>query len=378
MSNNTDVFYEDELLLSLATSNMAVVLGLLAVDRDVCAPKQKRVRERQPRPDFENTVWAEALRDPRVKDPLSHQGKKFRRRFRVPYPMFEYLNDFAERRFPSRQDAAGQPPVPMALKVLGVLRILGRAFYFDDVAEVTRMGERTIGAFFHAFIPAFVAAHKTQWIAPPRSKAEMDALSEQYAEVGLPGCKGSTDVVHLKCIRLPYSDTHLNTGKEGYPTVAFQVTSDHKRNAMQVNQIAHGAHNDRGIVKTDEFIVKANDGDLFQQDEFAVLTALADETEEKDQDTFETIKGGYFIVDGGYPKWTVLQDTTILSATVDALLYAKHLESVRKDVECFFGTVVVPLSAVFILSRCSFSPRYAQGPLQDFTEPYLSAILRHH
>ncbi len=38
-------------------------------------------------------------------------------------------------------DALGRQPVPLEFKVLAVLRVLGRALHFDDLAEITHCGE---------------------------------------------------------------------------------------------------------------------------------------------------------------------------------------------------------------------------------------------
>jgi hypothetical protein len=48
-------------------------------------------------------------------------------------------------------------------------------------------------------------------------------------------------------------------------------------------------------------------------------------------------KGGYIIVDGGYPKSQYLIDGTTHSWDVRTTVWSEWLESVRKDVECFFG-----------------------------------------
>ena len=44
-----------------------------------------------------------------------------------------------------------------------------------------------------------------------------------YAKMGLPGCVGSTDVVHVKWDRCPVRLYHLCKGKEGYPSLAIPL-----------------------------------------------------------------------------------------------------------------------------------------------------------
>ena len=50
---------------------------------------------------------------------------------------------------PNAYDATGRAGVPLELKVLGYLRVLGRGWYFDDVAESTGMSEETARVSFH-------------------------------------------------------------------------------------------------------------------------------------------------------------------------------------------------------------------------------------
>jgi hypothetical protein len=48
-------------------------------------------------------------------------------------------------------------------------------------------------------------------------------------------------------------------------------------------------------------------------------------------------KGGYLIVDGGYPKLMFLIDPMPQTSSVKGTIWSEWLESIRKDVECFFG-----------------------------------------
>ncbi|CAN0157482.1 unnamed protein product, partial [Discosporangium mesarthrocarpum] len=48
-----------------------------------------------------------------------------------------------------------------------------------------------------------------------------------YEAVGFPGAVSSTDVTHVRWERAPISYSVHYTGKEGYETVAYEVTVDH-------------------------------------------------------------------------------------------------------------------------------------------------------
>ena len=92
----------------------------------------------------------------------SRDGKLFRRRFRVPYGVFCNLvqkcldkNLFGENASRDR-DITGRTLCPVEIKLLSVLRILGRNWNFDDIAEATFMGESTARRAFHTFCENFV------------------------------------------------------------------------------------------------------------------------------------------------------------------------------------------------------------------------------
>ena len=71
-----------------------------------------------------------------LEDPSTNAAKTFRRRFRVPYPVFVMLVDWTKRFCPgqskNQSDAFRRPAIPVALKVLAVLGILGRGTSFDN------------------------------------------------------------------------------------------------------------------------------------------------------------------------------------------------------------------------------------------------------
>jgi hypothetical protein len=50
-------------------------------------------------------------------------------------------------------------------------------------------------------------------------------------------------------------------------------------------------------------------------------------------------KGGYVIVDGGYPKMAMFMDPSIELYDYNSVMWAEWLESIRKDVECVFGFI---------------------------------------
>jgi len=87
----------------------------------------------------------------------SREGKLFRLRFRVPYSTYAAIVadlralPVGEKFFSEQHDAAHNPAHPLELKVLATLRILGRAWCFDDVTEATGISIQCVREFFHKF-----------------------------------------------------------------------------------------------------------------------------------------------------------------------------------------------------------------------------------
>ena len=53
--------------------------------------EQSEKRRRQPTPDYSTSVWGKMLLDPALDGPTSIVAITFRRRFRVPYPLFKFV-----------------------------------------------------------------------------------------------------------------------------------------------------------------------------------------------------------------------------------------------------------------------------------------------
>ena len=64
--------------------------------------------------------------------------------------MYERLVQMTRQQewFSEKDDAAGNPAHPLELKILGVLRVLGRASFFDDVYELNAISGEVSGGFF--------------------------------------------------------------------------------------------------------------------------------------------------------------------------------------------------------------------------------------
>ena len=103
--------------------------------------------------------------------------------------------------------------IPIEFKVLASLRILGRDYYADDVAEILNCGEETARSFMLAFIRGVSKKMYSTHVYVPEGE-ELDSVKEGYRRVGLPGCVGSMDCTHVlwDCThrrRLPISESRV-------------------------------------------------------------------------------------------------------------------------------------------------------------------------
>lgn len=94
-----------------------------------------------------------------------------------------------------------------------------------------------------------------------------DSMSE-YKSAGFPGCLGSTDGVHISWDRCHSQQKMLHTGKEKYPTIAYNVTVNHRRYIMAGSKGFYGSYNDKTIVKYDTFISGIHKGKKYHDYKF--------------------------------------------------------------------------------------------------------------
>lgn len=270
------------------------------------------------------------LADPRIKDPTTPQGKKLRCRFRVPFPVFTRLLEMAQVLGFAMQpvDCCGQKGLPLELKVLGVLRVLGRATCFDGIEELSLGSAEAHRSFFHEFNRRFVQKYFDDYVYTPRNAEETRKTMAIYKRLGIPGAIGSTDCVHVKWERCPTQISNACTGKEGYSTLAWQATVDHHKRFLSVTKSFFGSANDNTICKFDNFMTDLRSGAKYGDVKFNLYN--------EDGEVIEKT-GAFTICDGGFMKWRSMICPYRVFSHQKQALWSAQLESTRKDVECAFG-----------------------------------------
>jgi Plant transposon protein len=256
------------------------------------------------RVDYAESRWMRMLRDKKVdlETASSKPAKEFRKNFRVPYPIFVRLCTEAEKHGWLRvaaTDAAGRSSIPLELKLLSVLYVLGSGAALRTVAELSEISESSVQRALHAFSSGFCATMYDEWIKPPAEPEHVKEILKHYAAVGFPGAVGSSDVTHVPWDKDPCQQARHYVGKEGFATVAYEVTVDHTMCVQAVTRGFHGAVNDKTIVKFDRFIQRIKNDKFYTQMEFNVRVSSLDAEE---PGAMKRLKGAYLIVDGGYHK----------------------------------------------------------------------------
>jgi hypothetical protein len=281
--------------------------------------------------DYDFSCWGRMLVNDRMKDPGDRKGGKlFRRRFRVPWPLFEQLVTITRESgwFSEKPNCTGIRGAPLELKILAVLRVLGRGYCFDGVEELCLISAESLRIFFRKFVTLFARENYAKYCTHPQTPEEIERAMGVFTKLGLPGCIGSTDCVHIRWERCPAGSRSSHKGKEGFPTLSYEVTVDHTKKIIAVTEGHPGARNDKTIVKFDGFVTKIHNGELYADVPFDLVDKEGKVTREK---------GLYLIVDGGYHKWKCLQCPFKHTSKSAEALWSRWVESVRKDVECTFG-----------------------------------------
>ena len=142
---------------------------------------------------------------------------------------------------------------------------------------------------------------------------------------------GSIDGVHLCWDKCPAGLLGKCIGKEGKPTLAFEVVATNSRRIQSVSGYCHGAQNNKTISKHDQAVKTLRTPGLFLSEQTFEL--IVDNTGDTEQH-----QGSSFICNGGYTVWTCLVPPyKEYEPTSSKEGWSKHVEGLWEDVECSFG-----------------------------------------
>ena len=149
---------EDEYEEAMAEEHAMNLIAQQLMSRNIAPNCHKRRRTiRETTLEFWESQWGKLLLNPNVGNHGSVEGRRFRRRFRLPYQLFQYLCELCARE--NIFDMVNKSPIPMELKILACLRILARDNCADDINELSfeLLGESTVHNIFKKFVTNFSA-----------------------------------------------------------------------------------------------------------------------------------------------------------------------------------------------------------------------------
>ena len=151
-------------------------------------------------PDYDQNPWMQMLGDDKVKDPTTKAGRQFRRRFGLPFTLFNSLLQDVKVWFRNKRS-----DIPLELKLLSSLRVLAKGWTFDGVAEMASIDEETVRVFFHKLMAKIKDKYFNLWIFYPKTWQDAKPMIDTFTHIGAPDCVGSTDCTHIPWGRCPAS-----------------------------------------------------------------------------------------------------------------------------------------------------------------------------
>ena len=106
--------------------------------------KSPELREEFKNIDYSKTKWGLLIRNPLVTFPDNRHGKLFRRRFRLPFQLFEILVKICAEKNISEVKDISRVKIPIEIKLLCCLRVLGRDDCFDAIEEMSDVPEKVL------------------------------------------------------------------------------------------------------------------------------------------------------------------------------------------------------------------------------------------
>ena len=269
-----------------------------------------------------------------LQNECSPPGKKFRRRFRIPYVIFEIIRDEIIELFYSDRkttDSRGREVVDISLLVLGALRFVATGCTYDALDELTCVAGETHRVFIRDIFTGWGRHAAKEHIKLPDTDEEIRHVMGMYERSGCPGCIGSVDCVHIVWDKCNAGMRSLCCGKEKVPTLVFEVVCSHTKRILHVSKWFGGTVSDKTIAKIDPAMSTVK-----QKYKDCTWTTLY-----KDEDGNEKEKehkGYYYICDGGYHLWeTLIPPYKHQIDGSDEMNWSHNIESIRKDIECVFG-----------------------------------------
>ncbi len=285
--------------------------------------------------DMWDARWGRMLRDPLLRLESSYAHQKFQRRYLLPFRVFQkLLADVVEAGIFNKPRIGGRNSIPVEFKIMWCLRILGRDYTADCISELVDVGESTVNSTFKQFIRGFQQKLMPKYLPAVPREEDLNTSRHLFVALGVGGALTSTDVSHISWNKCPLHLKNIcsNGSKQGV-TLAFQASVSHTRYCLGISKAHYGTTPDSKIFEMDDFTsyFRNNPEQSMANKRFWTID---------DNGIVTEWHGGFLITDGGYDSMALCMDPgSPTSYDYRHVLFREWLESVRKDVECFWGNV---------------------------------------
>lgn len=301
-------------------------------DEDDPPAKRRNKGHTRTTPNYAESLIQRHLRDGFYDD--ARRGElRFRSRYRVPRVVYDDWKSAILEVAPEVDKLANpglkrtDNVVPLDNKLLTVLRSLGRGVSTADDTDHSGMSPASISNSVKEICKITSTRLFDKYVYPPRDEMEMASTMQLYTDVGLAGCFGSMDAVHLPWDRCPDGLATIFRGRYGLPTLTHNCTVSNDLFFMSATHSAPGTRNDKLLVRSDPLSLALKNG-RFANVSYELIGP---------DGAVRRLCDPYLIVDGGYHRWRHLICGYGRSFDDKEAAFTKRLTSVRKDVECAFG-----------------------------------------
>ena len=128
---------------------------------------RRRTSETRNLVDYSTTKWGMLLSCKDLQDSTSLKARLFRRRFRMPFNLFSYILTRCREKAIFSSVGSKHSQIPDEIKLMLCLRVLGRDNLFDDISEMSDMGESTALTVFTKFVLSFSFLFQEEFIKIP-------------------------------------------------------------------------------------------------------------------------------------------------------------------------------------------------------------------
>ena len=131
--------------------------------------------------DFKQTEWYKLLQNPMLLQPESYIARQFQRRYRLPYPCFlDLVNDVKEYNiFNLNNPYSNNLKIPIELKCMVALRMLGRDLCCDDIFEMSSIPISSCNKIYRQFIKGVTEKIYSKYVYIPKDE-ELKSILKLY------------------------------------------------------------------------------------------------------------------------------------------------------------------------------------------------------